>query len=409
MVFGISISNCDEQSKIEKYERVQSTQNYSSSSALNLTYLLLSPTFGMHQYTADLANRMSDIHSVSLITTDTYPNDRYSPGINITTPISTSNTGFSSEGLKFNSVKRIQETLEELSPELVHITGPHLWNLMVVRWLRRRDIPVIHTIHDLDPHRGSRYGRLQSIWNKLIIGSVDHVLVHGEIYRERLIRAGSNPDFVTAAPILHLFIGNESRTKAESMAQTPAYHSQILFFGRLEEYKGINLLLEAYRLLSAEADHNQMIPSLILAGKGSLSEKSMSNLPPRIDLRDRFIPDQEALELFQESAIVVFPYVDGTQTALIPSAYYFSKPVISSRVGALTEYVEDGVTGLLVEPDNPKALAESIAGVIFDESRLRTMGTAGREWYDNQQIQEQDKLAHMYDQVRMNSINAYQQ
>ena len=52
--------------------------------------------------------------------------------------------------------------------------------------LRRRGVPVIHTLHDLDPHHGVRNPTLIRLWNRLIIASGCHLLVHGRRYRDQL-------------------------------------------------------------------------------------------------------------------------------------------------------------------------------------------------------------------------------
>ena len=63
---------------------------------MRLCYVLLSPTWGMHQYTACIANVMArDGHDVHLVTTSRAPVDRYAPGITIHMPVDTKNSGFS--------------------------------------------------------------------------------------------------------------------------------------------------------------------------------------------------------------------------------------------------------------------------------------------------------------------------
>ena len=67
---------------------------------MRLCYVLLSPTFGMHQYTADIANRMANAgHEVHLVTTRRYPPDRYAPGVTVHTPVGERNTGLSLDAL----------------------------------------------------------------------------------------------------------------------------------------------------------------------------------------------------------------------------------------------------------------------------------------------------------------------
>lgn len=138
---------------------------------MRLIYLLLSPTFGMHQYTADLANRAAagrfqTSPRVTVVTTTTLPRDRYNPAVEIQAPVTTHCTGFSRAGLDIASYRRVLagvlEAVSSQSPITgsqpsggpraapVHFTGVHLWNVPLVYALRRRGI---------DPGRYCNLGR----------------------------------------------------------------------------------------------------------------------------------------------------------------------------------------------------------------------------------------------------------
>jgi len=144
---------------------------------MRLIYVLLSPTFGMHQYTADLANRIAETGSqkpaagssapagepgerpgggvdAALVTTTTLPRDRYSPAVHIETPITSHGTGFAGEGLDVRGYRRVSATIgyqlsamshaptpKSVLPAIVHFTGVHLWNVPLVYALRRHGIP----------------------------------------------------------------------------------------------------------------------------------------------------------------------------------------------------------------------------------------------------------------------------
>ena len=129
----------------------------------------------MHQYTADLANRAAagrfqTSPRVTVVTTTTLPRDRYNPAVEIQAPVTTHCTGFSRAGLDIASYRRVLagvlEAVSSQSPITgsqpsggpraapVHFTGVHLWNVPLVYALRRRGIPVIHTLHDPHPHAG---------------------------------------------------------------------------------------------------------------------------------------------------------------------------------------------------------------------------------------------------------------
>lgn len=360
---------------------------------MRIIYLLLSPTFGMHQYTADLANRMAAAgHDVHLVTTAHAPRAPYSQRVQIHTPSAARNTGFSPAGANLAAVRRVVQTLAAFSPPfLVHITGVHLWNPLLLRWLRGRGVPTIHTLHDLDPHLGVRFGRLIRLWNQAVIASAGHLLVHGQLYRQRLIQQGAPAGRVTYTPLLHLFLSDAG------FANLAPLHVQseplALFFGRLERYKGVAELVAAGGQLSSSSSHCGQI---VLAGPGSLSHLGVASLPPNIELRNRLIDDQEGIDLFRRCGLVVLPYLDATQSALIASAYYFHKPVIVTNAGALAEYVVAGETGWIVPPGDVPALAERLSSALSDMEHLRRMGAAGRAWYDRQRPAEWAAVQAMY-------------
>ena len=229
---------------------------------MRICYVLLSPTFGMHQYTADLANRMARVrldaeapavHEVHLVTTTSYPRDRYASEIITHTPLTTRNTGFSVDGLQFQAIRDLQRLVIGLQPDLVHMTGPHIWNVPLMRALTSTRIPVIHTLHDLDPHFGTRFGFLLRSWNQMVVNGADHILVHGQVYRERLIAAGLPRGRVTFTPLLHLFLGAGTDRDVADANEDISYEPWALFFARLERYKGLGDLLAACDMLGDPA------------------------------------------------------------------------------------------------------------------------------------------------------------
>ena len=357
---------------------------------MRIVYVLLSPTFGMHQYTADLANRMAEAgHSVALVTTTALVRDRYSPAVEIVTPANATGTGFSLQGLNVAELRRAGQTIKGLAPDVVHFTGVHLWNVLLVWWLVRVGIPVVHTLHDLDPHIGVSFSRFIRLWNRWIVNSADHLLVHGQIYADRLLKAGIASDRVTCVPLLHLFL---SYSGFANLGEPDVdYERWGLFFGRLEHYKGVAQLIAAV----GQVGQTQGGVNLILAGQGDLD----LSVPPTVELRNRRIGDQEAIDLFSRCGVLVMPYLDATQSALIGAAYYFKKPVIVTNIGALGEYVQEGVTGWVVPAGDVSALSQALSDALSDSGRLRKMGGAGRSWYNDRRARELRKLDDMYQRM----------
>lgn len=361
----------------------------------------------MHQYAADLANHQVgafDGESARAEVTAVVPRrallDRYAPHVKVQAAADISGTGLQRSNLSVRGLHAVYRAITASRPDVVHFTGPHIWNPLLLWQLRRARIPTVHTVHDLDPHSGSGYGRALYAWNNAILDQAGHILVHGQIYRARLLVRGLPAHTVSYTPLLHLFTSYESELALRRQPVTARYEPFALFFARLEAYKGVDVLVEAMRQL-----HMARRTSLraIIAGKGDLAALQRNDLPDNVEIRNRLILDQEAIDLFSRCSVVVLPYRDATQTALIAAAYFFNKPVIVTRTGALPEYVADGETGWIVPPGNAAALADALRAAGRDAAQLSRMGAAGRSWYSAQRIEERRTLRRIYESVSQHS------
>ncbi len=365
---------------------------------MRLVYCLLSPTFGMHQYTADLANRMAEVHDVHLVTSSGVPRDRYSPAVQIHAPATLNNTGRSIESLKIQRLSRFHQVLKGLDPEIVHFTGPHLWNPILIHLLKKKGVIVVHTLHDLEPHTGTPLRLLLKVWNKLVIRISSRIVVHGKAYRDQLIKSRISASRVIFLPLLHLFLSYGRLQELNNKLGAIRYDENILFFGRIESYKGVDTLIDAFRKFNmASSRTNGAEFKLIIAGKGEVPGRPHSELEGYIELIDKHIDEDEAEQLFRNCSIVVLPYHDATQSAVIGAAYFFSKPVVVTACGALPEYVLDGRTGLVVPPGDVDALVNAFTRLLEGGENLRSMGMEGRNWYDEQRILESHNLSKLYE------------
>ncbi len=229
-----------------------------------VVYVLLSPTFGMHQYTADLAHQAAALGCAAhVVTTAVFPLDRYAAQIAVHTPVAHTTTGFGREGVAPGGLGRVWRQLVALRPDVVHVTGAHLWNPLLLAVLRAAGIPTIHTLHDLDPHPGVPRGTLIRVWNRLVVAASDRLLVHAEYARGRLAAAGVAAARLFAWPLLHTCLGAAAEQALAAAPPRRRWEPWLLFFGRLEAYKGVGVLLEALWARSLPA------PALVLAGRGS--------------------------------------------------------------------------------------------------------------------------------------------
>ena len=141
----------------------------------------------------------------------------------------------------------------------------------------------------------------------------------------------------------------------------------IIFWGRICSYKGLEYLLPAMEMV------HQTNPNikLVIAGSGNFYfDISKYQDLDYIEIRNRYIPDAELASLIKHSLFAVVPYIDATQSGVIMSAYAFAKPCIATNVGGLPEVVINEKNGLVIPPHNSEKLAEAMAALLNDRSKL---------------------------------------
>lgn len=144
-------------------------------------------------------------------------------------------------------------------------------------------------------------------------------------------------------------------------------------FWRNIRYKGLEYLLMAEPLI----DKRFSSVRIVIAGKGQQKYYRYLRNRDRYILINRYITYKEAALLFQKSCMVVLPYVCATVSGIPGTAYAFKKPVIATKIGGFPEIIDDGKTGILVPPRDPKALAEAITTLLENSEKRKKMGEAG--------------------------------
>ena len=162
----------------------------------------------------------------------------------------------------------------------------------------------------------------------------------------------------------------------------------LLFAGRISPYKGLDYLLPAMEKIHAELPDCK----LIVAGGGKYHfDIAKYQAADYIDIRNRYIPDEELVALISNCAFMVCPYTDATQSGVVMSAFAFNKPVIATNVGALPEMVRHQHFGLIVSERDSDALGASIIKLwtspqlqrSFSEQIQQAYSTGNMSWRSN--------------------------
>ena len=138
-----------------------------------------------------------------------------------------------------------------------------------------------------------------------------------------------------------------------------------LFFGRIEEYKGLRVLAEAYKKLSEENEN----VTLTIAGSGDFSkyEEDFKDIR-NVTIINRYIKDEEVGSFFDGSNVVtILPYLDATQSGVIPIALEYNTPIIASDTGGIREQLNNGRIGILFNSGDSTELYEKMKQLIVNK------------------------------------------
>ena len=133
----------------------------------------------------------------------------------------------------------------------------------------------------------------------------------------------------------------------------------ILYFGIIRDYKGFDILLNAI----AELKDSGLDFHLLAGGECYGSDEKYTQLISNLGISDyitwhnKYIPDSEVSNYFSAADVVALPYRTASQSGVTQIAYSYDLPVIVTKVGGLPEIVDEGQSGITIEPENPTELA----------------------------------------------------
>jgi glycogen synthase len=271
-------------------------------------------------------------------------------------------------------------------PVDAQVAHAHTWYAdMAGLWIRTlHRIPLCVTLHSMEPLRpwkadqlGSGY--LLSSWiEKTAVEAADRVIAVSRQMREDIMaHFRVDPDRVV---VIHNGIDPDrfKRTdKKDALTALGVRTPYVLFVGRITDQKGIFDLLTAAPNLPNGV---QVVLCASAPDTPEIEERLRRTVPrhPNVHWINEMVPVSEVVQLYSHAAVFACPSVYEPFGLINLEAMACETPVVASAVGGILEVVEDGKTGVLVEPGRPEALAAAICSVLADPARGRAMGRAGR-------------------------------
>lgn len=290
-------------------------------------------------------------------------------------------TGRTAYGNLFRTVNpsgylQIFSEIDSFRPDVIHFPIEHAWNIVLQSRLKK--YPIVQTIHDPVRHHGEE-NMFYDIVRHMELIRADRLIVMSQKFQEAFVNFGVGPEYVDVIP--HGAFKFDDETWPDGAFPPPPLKKNILFAGRINRYKGIDILLKAFALVFQK----QPEATLTIVGKGDISEyKKLLETARNVTVINRYVTDRELAEFHAACDFVVAPYIDASQSGVVSLALANNRAVIATRVGGLPEQVDDGETGLLVEPNNVKQLADAMLLLLSDSEKNLKMASLAKLRYSKQ-------------------------
>ncbi|MGB5893121.1 MAG: glycosyltransferase family 4 protein, partial [Ignavibacteriaceae bacterium] len=275
--------------------------------------------------------------------------------------------------------------------------------------LRLFNVKLIHTAHDVLPHETKK---IDYLLNYFLYKASRKIIVHSSYIKNKLssifdikkekieiVPHGNFDIYQSNSPL-----SNEEAKKEFNLAPTD---NVILFFGFIREYKGLDILLDAYSIV------HKKNPEIKFIIAGSIATKSLSqayrNKISRFQSDEslitnfNFIPSDKVATYFTAADFVVLPYKDIDHSGIVHMAYSFEIPIIATNVGDFAEVIEEGKSGYLVEKNDPDALADAIIEAFNNTEMKLNMKNYIRELNKNKYSWDESarKTIEIYKKVKI--------
>ena len=282
----------------------------------------------------------------------------------------------------------LRETLDGVGPLSWHRTareildwGPDLavlpaWTFFlapalghVAKRLGAAGVPVAMIVHNAFDHEAAAWKAQLNLWQ---LARADRFVTHNAALAATLTdRLPGRPVAVFPHPVFDDLPEPQGRLPREAALE-------LLFFGLVRPYKGLDIALEAMARLGGR-DVRLTVAGEIWGGEGDTRTLiDRLGIADRVELRAGYATDRDAAELFARADAVVLPYRSATGSGVIPTAYRYARPVIASDLPGLAPVVREGETVWLTPPGDVGALAEILARL--DRDTTRRAGEAARDF-----------------------------
>jgi glycosyltransferase involved in cell wall biosynthesis len=292
-------------------------------------------------------------------------------------------------------------------PDVIHVQFlPMLkWRIPLDLWLiefsRMRGAKIVLTVHDLLPHNT---GETYKATFLELYRSADRMICHSDHIKDRLEAEFSVPRakvFVIPHGPFFYDLPADGLVQQGKPSDADAVTVEVLWQGILSPYKGVDLLLHAWQQVEANCSNCRL--SIVGTGAPEMLEQVRLQVERQklehVNLQLRFVSTQELVALYRAADVVVYPYRAITTSGALATGLALGKAIIASDLPVFRELLTDRENALLVDAQNPAALAGALLELAHDKAlrnhladRVREMNFGDQSW-----LSIAKKTLHVYE------------
>ena len=263
------------------------------------------------------------------------------------------------------------------------------------KYLIRNNIPFVVFFHGWNLQFEERIGKKYTVFFQNSLGKAKKIFVLSSDFKDKLLAWGFQGEVVVATTTVDAKLFKKRMVLKEDNSNQDTL--KILFLSRLIKGKGVYETIKAFESLRNDKVNIQ----LIIAGSGEESEaiKSLVRLKDNIILTGH-VEGQEKIELYKNCTLYCLPsYSEGLPTSVL-EAMSFGKPVITTPVGGLKNFFQDGVMGFFVQPKDSDDLESKLRILLKDQDLRKKIGKFNFD-YAHQHIMSDKVAKKMFEEIKV--------
>ncbi len=270
--------------------------------------------------------------------------------------------------------------LFKFKPHAIVASGFSLWTILALLFKPFGRWRIVLAWEGSSPNVDFRHSKIRLLLRRIIAHFVDTFITNSTAGKLYLIEClGVDRQNIEVRPYLvpdpvTLLGRTESTSTDNPNLPSPVF----LYVGRIEERKGLHLLLQACQILQQQGCKF----SLLIIGRGP-QQAELTAYCQSYELEDYvqwigWVDYRQLGTYFRQADIFVFPSLEDTWGMVALEAMAFAKPVLCSKWAGASELIEDGKNGLICDPHDPAAMADLMRKSIEQPELVASMGTAAK-------------------------------